>query len=190
MVEIDQLLPQTYLRPYKGLSSSPPTPKKYYFKTVSHETASESKINRRSKNFHFGITAFSKRQRRDGKRVGRWRERRQGGKGKMKGRKRETEKEFVCSYELTWRHIYKLLRKNPQPKQHIQGLSTLIKLARGTAVPAWKSVNYVGTPGGRKSMRSVQLGFGNILGFGLPGICSTLILSEAHRCGPRRACII
>lgn len=62
-------------------------------------------------NFHFGTTAFNKRQRRDGKRVGRWRERRQGGKGKMKGKKREREKEIVCPYEPTWGHIYELLRK-------------------------------------------------------------------------------
>lgn len=47
----------------------PVFPPKCYFKTVSHETVSESKINRWSKNFHFGTTAFNKRQRRAGKRV-------------------------------------------------------------------------------------------------------------------------
>lgn len=85
---------KTLQRPVFPLSPQ----KNCYFKTVSHETASESKINRRSKNFHFGTTAFNKRQRRDGKRVGRWSERRQGGKWKMKGRKREREKKKLYAH--------------------------------------------------------------------------------------------
>lgn len=73
-------------------------------------------------------------------------ERRQGGKGEMKGRKREREKSYAHT-TLLGDTYKKLLSKIPQPKQHIQGLSTLIKLALGTEVPAWKSVNYVGSPG-------------------------------------------
>jgi hypothetical protein len=50
-------------------SQQPLLPPKYYFKTASQGTVSESKINRQSKNFHFGTSSKDRGEMERGKEI-------------------------------------------------------------------------------------------------------------------------